>query len=365
MAGGEFHNINIVGVAGAVPKRVVRNRDLAHVLGDETIERIIDMTGVEEMHKALPEQTAGDLGYVAAEELLKKLQVNRSEIGALVLVTGSPDYIFPATSYVLHKRLGLSQECMAFDINLQCSGFVYGVHTCASLLQNMKQNYLLMIVAESFKNADVLKRKHPDNSLAVLSGDAGTAILMERVPEASVIKTELYADGTDFKMMIRMGMSRGYGIPDEVKEWSDGKDRSIYDPYMEGMGTFAFSTRKAPEAIRKFMKEAGTTSEDYDSLVLHQANKMIVERIAKQLKWDMNKVPLSIGKYGNTSCASIPVTIVNQLGECNEKKSKKLLTCGFGAGCSWGVASFEVVPDCILPMIETEDYFEDGIVKPF
>lgn len=365
MAGGEFHNVRIAGLSGAVPKQIIKNQDSASIFGDKTIKRIIDMTGVEQMHRSLPEQTAGDLGYVAAEELLTKLRIDRKEIGALVLVTGSPDYIIPATSYVIHKRLGLSQECMAFDISLQCSGFVYGLHTCASLLQNMKQKYLLLIVAEALKNVDVLKRKNPDDSIAVITGDAGAAILLERVSEASCIKTELYADGNDFKMIICMGMSRGYGLPDEVTEWSDGKERSIYDPYMDGMGVFSFSTRKVPDAIRRFMQEAGTSTEDYDSLVLHQANKMIVERIAKQLKWDMNRVPLSIGKYGNTSCVSIPVTIIDQWGECTEQSQKKILACGFGAGFSWGVVSFDIETNCILPMTETEDYFAEGILTPF
>lgn len=365
MAGGEFHNVRIAGLSGAVSKRIVKNQDFVPILGDKTIKRIIDITGVEQMHKCLPEQTAGDLGYVAAEELLTKLRIDRKEIGALVLVTGSPDYIAPATSYVIHKRLGLPQECMAFDISLQCSGFVYGLHTCASLIQNMKQKYLLLIVADAPKDADVLKRKNPDYSYAVLSGDAGTAILLERVSETSSIKTELYGDGTDFKMIVRMGMSRGYGLPDEATEWSDGKERSIYDSYMDGMRVFSFSTRKVPEAIRRFMQEAGTGTQDYDSLVLHQANKMIVERIAKQLKWDMNKVPLSIGKYGNTSCVSIPVTMIDQWGECAEQSHKKILACGFGAGSSWGVVSFDIETNCILPMIETEDYFAEGILSPF
>ena len=365
MAGGVFQNVNIIGMAGAVPKRVIKNCELSHPLGDETTERIINLTGVEQMHKTLPEQTAGDLGYVAAEKLLTELRLEKSEIGALVLVTGSPDYIFPATSYVIHRRLRLPQECMAFDINLQCSGFVYGLQISASLLQNMKQKYLLLVVAEAFKNPDVMKRKHPDNSLAVLQGDAGTAILMERTDSAPPIRTELYADGTNFNLMIQMGRCRGYGLPDEVQEWSDGKERSIFDPYMEGMGTFAFATRKAPEAIRKFMKETGTSAGDYDNLILHQANKMIVERIAKLLKWDVEKVPLSISKYGNTSCASIPVTIIDLLGECNDRSRVRLLTCGFGAGCSWGVASFEIAPSCVFPMIETSDYFSEGIVKPF
>lgn len=365
MAGGEFHNVSIAGLAGAVPKHIVRNRDLEHVLGEGTMDRIIKTTGVEQMHKALPEQTAGDLGYAAAEELLTKLQIDRTEIGALVLVTGSPDYIFPATSYVVHRRLGLPQECMAFDIGLQCSGFVYGLHTCASLLQSMKQRYLLLLVAEAFKYEDVMKRRKPDNSLAVLSGDAGTAILLERVSEAPPLRTELYADGTNYKLMIRMGQNRGFGLPHEVTEWSDGKDRSIYDPYMEGMGTFAFATRKVPEAICKFMEDTGTTQEDYDTFVLHQANKMIVERISKQLRWNLDKVPLSITKYGNTSCASVPVTIVDQLGPIDDKQPRRLLACGFGAGCSWGVASFEIIPKRVLPMLETESYFEDGIVTPF
>lgn len=364
MAGGEVRNVKIVGIAGAVPKRVINNRELSHVLGDETIERIIKTTGVEQMHKAWPEQTAGDLGYVAAENLLTEMQIKRSEIGALVLVTGSPDYHYPATSYVIHNRLKLPQECMAFDINLQCSGFVYGIHTGVSLLQNIKQKYLLLVVAEAFKNPDVMKRNNPDNSTAVLQGDAGTAILLERANGSSSIRTELYADGTNFKMMIRMGMCRGYGIPDVITKWSDGKERSIYDHYMDGMGTFAFATRKAPEAIRRFMLEAGTVPEDYDSLVLHQANKMIVERIAKQLKWNLDNVPLSIGKYGNTSCASIPITIVDRFGGSTDMVPKRLLTCGFGAGCSWGVASFEITPNSILPMIKTEDYFSEGIIKP-
>lgn len=365
MAGGEFHNVYIAGLSGAVPKRIIKNRDLALALGDETIERIIQMTGVEQMHKALPEQTAGDLGYIAAKELLEKLHIDRTEIGALILVTASPDYIFPSTSYIIHKRLGLPQECMAFDIDLQCSGFVYGLHVGASILQSMKQRYLLLVVAEAFKYEDVMKRQKPDNSLAVLNADAGTAILLERVSNTAPIRTELYADGTNFKMMIRMGLNRGFGLPNEVTEWSDGKERSIYDPYMEGMGTFAFATRKAPEAIRKFLADTGTTKEQYDQLVLHQANKMIVERIAKQLHWDMDKVPLSITKYGNTSCASVPVTLVDRFGASNDERSNRILSCGFGAGCSWGVASFEIIPACVLPMIETEDYFEEGVITPF
>lgn len=365
MAGGSFSNIKIAGIAGCVPPHIVNNREKAKKLGDKTVDRIIDQTGVEQMHKTLPEQTAGDLGYIAACRLFEELKIDKKDIGGLVMVTGSPDYIFPGTSYVLHKRLQMTEDCMCMDINLQCSGFVYGMHVCSSLLQSMKQKYILLVVAEAFKQDDVMLRDKPDNSLAVLSGDVGTAILLERDEGQGDVYTDLYSDGEGYRLMIRMGMARGYGIPNEVTEWSDGKERSIYDPFMDGMNTFGFSTRKAPEAIRKFMKAHGTTKDDYDVLVLHQANKLIVNRIIKLLDWDKDKAPLSIAKYGNTSCASIPVTLIDTYGESADTSKKKIIACGFGAGCSWGVVSFEVVPQSIFPMIVSGDYFKEGILEPY
>ncbi|MCR4568367.1 MAG: ketoacyl-ACP synthase III [Pseudobutyrivibrio sp.] len=365
MAGGNFSNVRVVGIAGCVPPQTVNNREKARVLGDKTVDRIIDQTGVEQMHKTLPEQTAGDLGYIAANHIFKELKTDKNDVGGIVMVTGSPDYIFPGTSYVLHKRLQMQEDCMCMDINLQCSGFVYGMHVCSSLLQSMKQKYILLVVAEAFKNDDVMLRDKPDNSLAVLSGDAGTAILLERIEGQGEVNTDLYSKGDDYRMMIRMGMARGYGIPNEVTEWSDGKERSIYDPFMDGMNTFGFSTRKAPEAIRHFMSTQGKDKDDYDLLVLHQANKMIVNRIVKLLGWDKDKAPLSISKYGNTSCASIPVTIIDTYGESKETSSKKIIACGFGSGCSWGVVSFEIVPRNVFPMIVSDAYFEEGIVKPY
>lgn len=366
MAGGSFQNISLCGLSACVPSQVVSNRVNASILGDETIERIIRQTGVEEMRKAQIEQTAGDLGYEAAEYLLNSLNVDRREIGAVIMVTSSPDYVFPATAYVLHKRLRLPEECMSFDISLACSGFVYGVHVGSSLLQCMRQKYLLLIVAEAFKNVDVMQRQHPDNALAVLRGDAGTALLMERRNDCkNEINTALYSCGDDYNMMIQMGMSRGFGLPVKVTEWSDGKDRSIFDPYMDGMSTFAFSTRRAPGAIEKFMVDTNTKSDDYDALVLHQANRMIINRISKVLKWDLAKVPTSIEKYGNTSCASIPLTIVTEYGDLADDTTKRFLTCGFGAGCSWGVASFYLSTNNILPLIESDSYFKEGVVQPF
>ncbi len=365
MAGGSFTNIRIAGITGCVPTHIVNNRENARRLGDKTVDRIIDQTGVEQMHKTLPEQTAGDLGYIAADRLFNQLNIEKKDVGAIIMITGSPDYIFPGTSYVLHKRLNMPEDCMCMDINLQCSGFVYGMHVASSLLQTMRHKYLLLVVAEAFKNDDVMQRKKPDNSLAVLSGDAGTAILLERKEGAGNVNTDLYSCGEDYRLMIRMGMARGYGIPKEITEWSDGKERSIYDPFMDGMNTFAFSTRKVPNAIKSFLEAQGTSKDDYDLLVLHQANKLIVDRIIKILGWDKNKAPLSISKYGNTSCASIPVTLIDYFENNPDKSKKKIIACGFGSGCSWGVVSFEIESEKVFPMIVSDEYFEEGIIKPY
>lgn len=365
MAGAVFNNIRIAGLTGAVPKCVIHNREYDKVFGKEIVDRFIDLTGVEMLHKAERNQTSGDLGFVAAEKLLSEFSIDREQVGTLIYVTESPDYVWPSTAYVLHDRLKLSKGCIAFDVNLGCSGFVYGIHLCSSLLQNMTQKYALLITGEADKFEDYLKRENPDTANVMMFGDACTALLLERTEqEEPEIRTELYGDGSGYRMMIRGGMCRSVDEPKEATRWSDDLDRSILDPYMDGMGVFAFSTREAPNAVTTFLKNADEKIEDFDTFYFHQANKMIVDRIAKKLRLDMNKVPYSIMKYGNTSSATIPVTMIDQLGDDTGHEVKKVLLCGFGVGLSWGVVSAYISPDLILPMIETDDYYAEGELHP-
>lgn len=365
MAGTIFRNITISGLAGAVPKRVINNRDYYSKFGKEVVDRFISLTGVEMLHKASVKQTSGDLGYIAAERLLLEFNIDRTQIGLLIYVTESPDYIWPATAYVLHKRLKLNNDSIAFDINLGCSGFVYGIHICSSLLQSMNQKYALLLTGEADKFQDFIKRENPDTSNVMMFGDACTALLLERTEKESIIRTDLYSDGSGYRMMIRGGMCRSIDVPYKDTRWSDGLDRSITDPYMDGMGVFGFSTREAPKAVNHFLEVGNETIDTYTTFYFHQANKMIVERISNKLHLDMSKVPISLNKYGNTSSATIPVTIIDKLGFEKNEIFQKVLLCGFGVGLSWGVASVYISPKCVLPMIESDEYYEDGEIKPW
>ncbi len=364
MPGYVFHNMKISGIAAAAPTSTIMNRDYETRLGKSVVDRVITVTGIEQYHKSARCQTASDLAYTAAEKLLTEKSIDRSEIGAIIDVTESPDYIAPSTAFVLHKRLKLPQTCMAFDVNLGCTGYVYGIHIACSLLQTMVQKYVLLVVGDVMKRPDMSERKNPDNSYLMMFGDASTVTLVEKTGGSEEIATDLYADGTDFKMLYTMGRCRCPDAPHDVTVWSDGTERSLYDPYMDGMGVFVFSTTYAPRLVRNFLKERNESLELYEEIYFHQANKMIVERIAKHLKLDMAKVPLSLPRYGNTNCGSIPVTLVDNLGDNDSDVPRKLLLCGFGVGLSWGIVSLELCPSVVLPMMFSDDYYAEGEIRP-
>ena len=365
MAGAYFPGIRVAGIAGAVPSKVVRADDFISQVGEKVVQRVKLVTGIHEVRRSPRRQTASDLGYAAAERLLTEKGINREEIGAIVNVTEFPDYVAPSTAFVLHKRLGLPQSCIAFDVNLGCTGYVYGLHIACSLLQAMQQRYVLLVVGDVPKNNDFSGRENPDHSYLMMFGDAGTATLLEKTPNSVGIKTELYADGTDFKMLYTLGGARNVDAPHEVTRWSDDIDRSLYDSYMDGMGVFSFSTTVAPKLIKNFLQEEGKTPSDYDGFILHQANKMIVERVAKLAKLPLEKVPLSMTHYGNTNCSTVPVTVIDQLGCSDETEPKQLFLCGFGVGLSWGVATIEIRPRDVLPMLETDEFYSEGEIKPY
>ena len=176
MAFFHFDNIRIAGVASAVPTRRVTVESFADCFGNETVEKFSKMTGVKEFRKTLEHQTASDLGFAAAAELLSKKNINRDEIGALVFIAHSVDYRRPATACVLHKRLGLSKDCASFDIGLGCSATVYGLQVVGSMIANSDITKALLITGES-----LTKMVNPgDKSVAMLFGDGGSAILLEK-----------------------------------------------------------------------------------------------------------------------------------------------------------------------------------------
>lgn len=355
-----FTNIKIAGVAAAAPSQVIENRDFYERLGKKHVEDFIKLTCIERHRKSPPKQTASDLGFAAAKNLIDKLGVDKSEIGGVIDVTQSGDYLEPATAFVFHKRLDLPESCLAFDVNLGCSGYVNGLNIAASLLQTMEARYILLIAGDVRKRPEVAFRKHPDPSNFLMPGDCATATLVERTEYKSEMAVHLYSDGKDFQMLHKLGANRCLDVTDEILTTEEGVEYSLLDHYMDGMGVFTFSTTRVPEAIQLFMEKTNCRKEDFDYYFFHQANGLIVNRIAKKLKIPTEKVPLSLVEYGNTSSGSVPMTIVYQLGEDKSDKPLKCILCGFGVGLSWGVVSAEIAPSAVLPVIINDDYYEYG-----
>lgn len=356
-----FENVRIAGIAGCVPSRIVDNRDFEYLFGKETVDKVISSIGIRQHRKADIRQTAGDLAIVACDRLLQEKKIDRDEIGAVIFISTTPDYVSPATAFILHKHLHLSKECIAFDMNLACPGYVYGIQICAALLQSLQQRYVLLVNGHAPKNLDVEDRKNPDHSALMMFGDAATATLLERSDEEPPIKCCLGADGSDYQLMFTIGGgARSASVEKKAFIWKDGLEHTIYDSIMDGVGVFSFSTGKAPKIIGEFLEENGETLNEYSKVVLHQANIFIIKRIVKLLGADAQKFPISLGDYGNTASCSIPLTIVDTFGEDRGAKPQKLLLAGFGAGLAWGVVSVHLSPKDVLPLYESDEVYEEG-----
>ncbi len=361
MAFFHYNNIHISGVASAVPTQRVAVESFADAFGRETVEKFSKMTGVKEFRKTLTHQTASDLGFVAAENLLTQKNIDRDEIGALVFIAHSVDYRRPATACVLHKRLGLSKECATFDIGLGCSATVYGLQVVGSMMANSDISKALLITGES-----LTKMVNPgDKSVAMLFGDGASAVLLEK-KEGSELDVLLRTDGNGYNAIIApAGGYRNMDAPRKDELWPDGNVRNLYNTYMNGTDVFSFTISEVPAAIRDFIRETNVGIEEYDCFAFHQANKYILKQLSKKFKIPMEKIPECMDRFGNTSAPAVTMALCDRYGESQGELIKTMFCC-FGVGLSWGVASAVISTDDILPIVETDEIFEEGIInEPF
>ena len=351
--------IGIAGIACAVPDNCMTVESFKAVFGEETPDKFTAGTGIREMYKALPEQTASDLAFTAAENLFSHVGVDRHKIGVMLLVTQSPDYRRPSSACVLHKRLGLPVDCASMEINLGCSGFVYGLQTAMNLMEQSDAEYGLLMIAETAsKLVDPL-----DKSIVMMYGDAGAAILLERQAEAETC-TLLRTDGSRYRaIVLPAGGFRDMYPPRERFMCGDGIERTLYDIYMDGTSVFSFSISDVPKALKDYLEHTGTGVDDYDAFVFHQANQFIIKQLMKKLKLPADKVPISLDRYGNTGGISIPLTLCDRYGDGGAGRLKALM-CGFGIGLSWGVTNATMDTGRIYPIVRTADYYGEGKITP-
>lgn len=351
--------IGIAGVACAVPKNNVPVESFTSVFGEEVTSKFTSGTGIKATFKALPEQTASDLAVAAAEELFSHISVDKSEIGAMFLVTQSPDYRRPSSASIVQLRLGLPIDCSCMEINLGCSGFVYGLQTAMAMMSASDYKYGLLLMGETAtKLVDPL-----DKSIVMMYGDAGAAILLERKDGVETTSL-LRSDGSRYKaIVLPAGGFRDMNPGHERFMCSDGIERSLYDIFMDGTSVFSFSISDVPQAITDYLRLTETTVADYNAFLFHQANQFIIKQLIRKMKLPKDQVPLSLDRYGNTGGISIPLTLCDAYGDKSGEKLKALI-CGFGIGLSWGVANIEVDTDKIYPIVQTEDYYKEGKLIP-
>lgn len=306
------------------------------------LAKLKELMGLDERYVASQSTTAGDLCCEAAEQLFSANVSKREEIGAVIMVTQTPDYIMPATAAVIHGKLGLPAECAAFDVNLGSSGYVYGLWLAFQMVETGSVSKVLLL------GGDTLDRLASSNDKATgaLFGDAGSATVVERAEGDSPSFFSVGTDGKSYRHLIvpAGGFRQPKTDATRIEQTdSQGNRRSPEHLYMDGSAIFAFSTIKAPAEVKRVLAAAGEEIANVDYLLFHQANKYIISTIMRGLQLPLSKTPYQVvEKYGNLSVASIPVSVCEVLRDEIMRERKRVILCGFGVGLSWATCLLDL-----------------------
>ena len=351
MANFKIQNVSLTGIAVAVPKTKKVNLENPF-FSKEDVEKFTSTTGVSEFRIADIATTTSDLGFEAAEKLISEMNIDKTDIDVLIFVSQTPDYLnIPNTAPLLQNKLGLPKTCLSFDLPIGCSGFVYGLSILASYMQNPAFKKGLLICGDTLSKII----GNEDKSATLLFGDAVAATILERVESNGEIHFSLGSDGSGYKaIIINDGGARNPFNENSlaVVDYGDGIKRNQCELALDGMDVFSFGITQAPRSVKELMTFADISTSAIDFAVFHQANKMMNEMIRKKLKLETEKVPYSLDKYGNTSSASIPVTMVTELKNQLRNGENRLIFCGFGVGLSWGSCYLTTKNLTVLDLIE-------------
>lgn len=326
-----IQGVRIQAIAACVPSNKVNNREFAAAHFSEDLSNTISALGVEERHVCTsPDTTALSLSISAAKKVLQG--IDPEEIGAVVMVTLTPDYLMPNNASYAQYLLGLPSGIAAFDINHACSGFVYGLWNAALLCQNLQKKVLLL-------DGDVNSKyvSPTDKSTALLFGDAGTATLLTPDKDAKEWHFTFDTDGSNRDaILMRLGFK--YPVKPEYLDcqvFEDGGKRRFIDMQMDGRKVFDYVVETVPKLVSAFYDEQETAAEEFSLLLLHQANQNMLKRLARKIGFDFRtQMPVCMDKYGNTSSVSIPLTMASEL----KTPAGHVLMIGMGAGLATGIA---------------------------
>ena len=317
-------------IAYYLPKQVLTNEQIARDYPEWSAEKVASKVGITERHIAADNETATDMAQKAAEQLFAQ-GVDKSKIDFVLLCTQSPDYFLPSSACILQDRLGLSKNCGAFDFNLGCSGYEYGLAVAKGLILGGIAKNILLLTAETYT-----KYLHPkDKGNRTIFGDAATATLISTEGFAEIGEFVLGTDGSGAEQLIvKTGGARHKSTLDDLHLDEDGNPIGSDSLYMNGGAIFNFTADIVPTMIEELLSRSNLHQEDIDLFVFHQANKYMINYLRKLLDIDKDKFYIYMDKVGNTVSSTIPIAL------CEAKKENrlkgKILLAGFGVGLSWG-----------------------------
>lgn len=353
MAQYTFNDVKLAGCSVVLGENLHCIEDEPQYWNDDPfrLARLKDLLGMDSRYVASPQTTTSDLCLQAATSLMQALAISPSEVSAVISITQTPDYRAPGNAYVLHNALGLGRDCVALDVCQGCAGFVYGLWLAGMMASTGGGGVLLCA-------GDTLSRlaHSRDYTTAPLFGDAGSAAWVKFCPGAGPMHFLLQSNGRELqKLYVPAGGARQPSSELTAREITseDGSVRSLDSLHMDGAGVFSFAMSEQPALLRQMLEYAKMQPEEIDYLVLHQANRYIVQTIAKKAGFPASKVPSqAFGRYGNQNAASIPGVLCDELALQLAQRKAEVVLQGFGIGLSWGACQLRLENMlCIPPQV--------------
>ncbi|MFM7181684.1 MAG: ketoacyl-ACP synthase III [Verrucomicrobiales bacterium] len=334
-----IQHIRVAGLAAAVPRNEEKLAESEYGT-PEARARFVAMTGIHARRLCLPEQFCSDLAVAAAERLLDDLAWDRAEVENLILITQSPDLDRPSTACLIQARLGLPTTCAAFDINLGCSGYPYGLFVASKLTASRPGAKTLLLVGDAGGKYELATDRR---TRSPLFGDAATATALEWHPDAAPMRIQLHTDGSGWNTIMapRAGGRPGLSAADFRFEEREGEIHIHSPSRMQGEDVFNFTASTIPPAIRSMLASMDWSKESVDAFVLHQASRTVNDMLCKRIGVTVDRAPRSLEQFGNTNSATIPLTLVTQWREKLRQSRQRLILCGYGIGLSWGTVACE------------------------
>jgi 3-oxoacyl-[acyl-carrier-protein] synthase-3 len=314
-------NSMILGTGSYTPKRAVSNEELSKTV-DTSHEWIVRRTGIQSRYFADDHETTSDMAFEAAKKALEAANVRPNDLGGIIVATTTPDLTFPSTASIVQAKLGIETQCMAFDVQAVCSGFVYALATANGFFKSGQSKPILVIGAEKMS----VLMDWDDRTTCVLFGDGAGAVVLGATdnPQEGILSVHLHADGRHTNCLKTTGGPSTNGEKGHLT--------------MQGQDVFKFAIEAMSSVVVESLADNNMVASDIDWLVPHQANIRIIESTAKKLGMPMERVVLTVAEHGNTSAASIPLALDKAVRDGRIERGQTLLLEAMGGGFTWGAA---------------------------